>query len=115
MEQISIVLVWGVSALVIIAYVIYRIVTDKRVKNKRNILYPLTSYLGDPVIPKSKLMLLSYVFILVGISGVLLQLLNEIGITTIALPVLTFLQTCFLFGVILLIVVKVKSYLNQST
>ena len=115
MEQISIVLVWGVSAFVIIAYVIYRVATDKPAKNKRNPLYPLTSYSGDPAIPKSKLMFLSYVFILVGLSGVLLQLSNEMGITNIAQPVLTFLQTCFLIGVILLIAVKVKCHLNQNT
>ena len=108
MEQMSILIIWGVLAFIVIAYVIYRFVTDKPTGNKQHPLYPLVSNPSDPTIPTSKLALFCYLFILAGISGILLQLIHETGAISITPLALTSLQACIPIGVILFIILKVK-------
>ena len=109
MSPIPIIIIWGVLALILIAYVIYRITTDKHESNKQHALYPFVSNSGDPALPTNKLALLCYLFIVAGIAGVLLQLAHETGVLTITPLALTSLQACIPIGVMLFFIIKVKS------
>ena len=115
MSPIPIIIVWGILGLILIAYVVYRFATDKADSNKRHILYPLISKPTDPTLPTSKLALLCYLFMLAGISGVILQLINETGVFSITTLALTSLQACIPIGVILFIVLKIKYRANNNT
>ena len=52
MEVIGIIYVWAVLVLVVLGYVIYRLVTDKRTADKKHPLYPLVSYPTDGLFPE---------------------------------------------------------------
>ena len=103
-----ILIVWGVLGIILIAYVVYRIVTDKHGNHKQHALYPLVSNPTDPTLPTNKLALFSYLFMLAGISGVLLQLINDTGLVQIKSIALTSLQACIPIGLILFFIFKVK-------
>lgn len=102
----SILIIWGVLALILVAYVTYRIATDRPGSNKYHILYPLVSNPTDPALPTNKLTLFCYLFMLAGIAGVILQIIHETGIFTITPLALISLQACIPIGVILFFITK---------
>jgi hypothetical protein len=115
MNPTPLIIVWGILGLILVVYVAYRFTTDKAGNDKRHMLYPLVSNPTDPTLPTSKLALLCYLFMLAGIAGVILQLINETGMFTITPLALNSLQACIPVGVILFIILKVKSCENNNT
>jgi choline-glycine betaine transporter len=71
----SIIVVWAVLGGVVAAYVIYRLITDRRTDAKRHILYPLVSNASDGMFPER-----GDIFIWVGYMLALLGMLGFLGI-----------------------------------
>jgi hypothetical protein len=51
-SPLPIIIVWALMAMVIIAYVVYRLMTDRRSGGKRHALYPLASNPSDGMFPE---------------------------------------------------------------
>ena len=70
-EQILVILVWAILAGVLVAYVTYRFVTDRRTDEKRHFLYPLVSNPTDGMFPYRRNIVgwIAYILLLIGMVG----------------------------------------------
>lgn len=65
-----IIVVWTILAAVLVAYVAYRFITDRRSDSKNHPLYPFTSNSSDGIFPRGgRLGKLAYLIILLGLLG----------------------------------------------
>lgn len=70
---------WAVLCLVLVAYVVYRILTDRPSGATRHPLYPLVSNSGDGMIPKKEpLLLAGYVSLVLALIGLLAELYLDV-------------------------------------
>ena len=72
-NPISIIVVWALLGGVVAAYVIFRLITDRRTDAKRHILYPLVSNATDGMFPEKgdAIGRVGYILMLFGMFGFL--------------------------------------------
>ena len=70
-EHILIIIIWMLLAVLMVGYVTFRIVTDRRSDEKRHILYPLVSNSTDGMFPDRRNIVgwIAYILLLVGMIG----------------------------------------------
>ena len=72
-NPIPIIVVWALQGVVVSAYVIFRLVTDRRSDRERHFLFPLVSNASDGMFPKKGDILgwVSYALLVLGMVGFL--------------------------------------------
>lgn len=79
MDILPLILIWVILGIVVLGYVTYRLVTDRRSPGKRHVLYPTISNPGDGMFPDKGdyLTWSGYGFVLLGLLGFVVGLYLE--------------------------------------